>query len=160
MRSKRLGSIVAGLYHEFHLVHLNAFGFDEYWKGSSLSDAISIHDDILSYIADSLMWIETYNPARKEPHVGLCWYGPTVIRLEGAQRTEQILQAWATLFSLGPETLDLRGLHTKDDQHPDGFYERLVIERDTTVKHLRGIASYAQKIITSQGQYFILHLGL
>lgn len=80
-----------------------------------------------------------------------------MICLEGAQQTKHIFQAWVNLFSLGPETLDLRGLHTKDDQHPDGFYERLVIERDRTVKHLRGIASYAQKIITSQGQYFILH---
>lgn len=160
MQSKRLGYQMAGLYHEFQLVHLKEVGYDEYWKGNSLSGAISIHDDILGYMADTLRWIETYNPARKEPHVGLCWYGPTVIRLEGAQQTQQIFQAWATLFSRGPEILNLRGWYTKDEQHPDGFYDRLVVERDTIVQHLQGIAAYAQKTITSQGQYFILHLGL
>ena len=148
------------MYHEFHLVNLKDFGYNEWLNGHDLTGGVSIHDDHLGYMKDTLNWIETYNPAGGQPCVGLCWFGPTVIRIEGANQTIQVFQAWANLFALGPETLELIGSFGWDDEHPDGYYERLYIPRDEIVSKLRTIASYAQKIIESNGEYFVLHMGL
>lgn len=111
-------------------------------------------------MSDTLRWIESYNSARRKPFKGLCWYGPTVIRKEGAKTTFQVFKAWAELFRIGPEILNLEGYYTVDDEHPDGYFDRLEIPRDEIVTKLTTVASYAQKIIDTDGQYFILHLGI
>lgn len=151
---------MSGLDHHFHLVNLSDFGHDEWWKGHELTGGVAIYDDHLAYMSDTLRWIESYNSAQRKPFEGLCWYGPTVIRKEGAKTTFQIFNAWAELFRVGPEILNLEGYYVFDSEHPEGYFDRLKIPRDEIVSKLTTIASYAQKIIDSDGQYFILHMGI
>src|SRR3712207_6567195 len=100
---------MAGLNHEFLLVSRKEHEYSEYMNFINDPSAIEIHDDLLGYIADTLKWIPTYNPAKSEKCAGLCWYGPTVIQSEGARIAAQIFRAWAELLSCGPRELQLTG---------------------------------------------------
>ena len=131
-----------------------------------------IHNDVLEYMADTLKWIPTYNPATKRPHDGLCWHGPTVIREPGAEVAANIFSSWAALFSVGPEDLRLTGQfgwQLENDPDKDGFervvpgsaaYENLMIDRDAVVKNLRTLAEYAGRVQQTNGAQYILHLGI
>ena len=152
---------MAGLNHDFYLISVTERKPEECAHFFEMDGGVTINDDNLSYMADSLNWIPTYNANLRQKGTGLHWYGPpTVISLEGASITNKIFLAWAELFKLGPETLNLRGYYVLGDEDFDGYYDRLEIPRDEMVSKLSTIASYAQKIIDSDGQYFILHMGI
>jgi hypothetical protein len=147
-----------GLNHDFYLLDINNFSHNDYGKMHGITADVSIHDDILHYISDSQRWIRCYNPARREAHDGLCFYGPTVIRREGADAAVKVFQSWANLFSLGPVILDLR--YTWSNDCENNSYASLEAPRDELVLKLSTLASFAQKIIDTNGQYFILHHGI
>lgn len=140
---------MAGLYHDFYLRDIHQYSHDDYAKTDALKSDVSIHDDVLHYMFDTLTWIPCYNPAKRETHNGLCFYGATVIRGEGAVAAQRVFQSWANLFSLGPMILEL---------HSSGEIRREA--RDELVSKLTKLAGLAQKIINTDGQFFILHHGL
>ncbi|MBM3458732.1 MAG: hypothetical protein FJX77_09400 [Armatimonadetes bacterium] len=71
--------------------------------------AIHLGHFFVWYIQDTLAWVPTTNPSRREPHHGLCMYGPTIIEAEGAGVAEQVFRGWAELLAIGPPRLELRG---------------------------------------------------
>ncbi len=153
---------MSGLNHDFMLISRTEHAFSDYSKFINDARAVRLHDDLIRYIADALLWIPTYNPAKNEPHFGLCFYGPTVIHTEGALSAARVFSSWADLFAAGPERLILTGGWTwiEGDPMDQGKYEALKVDRDDFVLKLRQIAAYAQKIIESEGEYYILHYGI
>ncbi len=163
---------MSGLNHDFWLVS-GKENLNYSWKSYlHKPNAIQIHDDILRYMGDTLKWIPTYNPAKRQPFKGLCTYGVTVINEEGAEAAEKIFLLWAELFSCGPKVLKLTGSYSwqlENDPIKDGYdiivpnsggYEKLMINRNLLVDNLRMLASYAHKIRNSDGGYYILHSGI
>ena len=107
-------------------------------------DAIRIHDDVMHYMEDSLNSITCYNPAQKMMrHKGLNFYGPTVIKKDGAVDAQKIFTTWATLFSKGT-----------------GAYPEIRIYREEVVDSLRTLAKYSKSVANSNGALFLLHLGM
>ncbi|HML23491.1 MAG TPA: hypothetical protein PKD09_17680 [Aggregatilinea sp.] len=146
--------------HSFHLVSLKDFGYEEYFKGVDRDGGVVIYHDHLRYLADTLIWIETCDPFKQKPHRGLFWFGPTVIRTEGAAAV-RVFQAWADLFKAGPEILILLDHdYTFDEAHQMNFHPRLKVPRDDFVSKLSTLAAYAQQVIDSRGEFYILHLGI
>ncbi len=89
-----------GPYHDFLLLSRAEHRFSDYMEFINDPVAIRIEDDLIRYIADTLEWIPTLNPAKNnESHRGLCYYGPTVIHTEGAQVASPIFNGWAELFA-------------------------------------------------------------
>jgi hypothetical protein len=124
-------------------------------------DALHIHDDLLSYINDTLKWIVCYNPANKmEKLIGLNWYGPSVIKQDGARLLKQIFENWASLFASGPPILNLTGNYTWTPERQQWACEVLEFDRDQTVKMFRTLASFAKRIADSNDELFLLHLGV
>ena len=46
------------------------------------------------------------------------------------------------------------------DEPSEGCYERLEVDRDEFVGKLRQLAGYARRIVETEGEFFVLHLGV
>ena len=151
------------LNHEFLLVNRDEFDYSDYMRLMGRKDAVSVHDDLLFYMKDSLNWIQCYNPARGLlPHKGLNFYGPTVIRKDGAVALGQIFLSWSSLFSVAPKRFQLTGAYevTEGDSPSDGHYAKINVKRDEVVAGLSGVAAFAKAVETGPGDLFIMHLGI
>jgi hypothetical protein len=139
---------VAGLYHDFLLLSSADDPITSYEKFVNNPGAILLHDDLIGYMWDSLLWVPSYNPAKGEPSVGLFRWGPTVIRTDGATTACRVFTAWADLFSAGPRSVRLTGNWTCVEGAPinEGTYDRLEFDRDETVDRLRRLARWADKV--------------
>jgi hypothetical protein len=84
---------MAGLNHEFLLLSREQYPYAEYMQWINNPKAIHLHDDLMHYLDDSLRWITCYNPAKRMlRHKGLNFYGPTVIKSDGAVVLQRVLE--------------------------------------------------------------------
>lgn len=144
---------MAGLNHDFLLLSTRECRYTDYMKWINDDRAILIHDDIMNYMHDTLKWITCYNPARKMMrHKGLNFYGPTVIKKDGAVDAQKVFITWATLFSAGPKRIKLTG--------EGADLSCITINRDEVVENLRTLAKYSKSVANSDGSLFLLHLGI
>lgn len=152
---------MAGPNHDFLLLSRSEHPYSEYMKWFRNSEAIEIDDDLLGYVSDTLKWVVCYNPGNKmNKMIGLNWYGPSIIKHDGAQMLKQIFENWASLLSNGPERLQLTGYFGWDEEQTKGQYELLTYDRDNIIKTFRTLAAYAKQVINSQDDLYILHLGI
>ncbi|MGH4121584.1 MAG: hypothetical protein ACREV6_01400 [Clostridium sp.] len=155
-----------GLEHEFFLVTHDEYeemSYDgDYFSSEDSSNIILIHDDIIQYLHDTLMWIPSINPAMNyEKGFGLNNYGITLFDKEGSEVIFKIAKAWADLFSNGPSTLKLAGNYewiTNDKCITEGYYKIIEVDRDELVESFRKIQLFSEKVIYNK--YFILHHGI
>lgn len=155
-----------GLEHEFFLVTHNEYeeiSYDgDYLSSSDPENIISIHDDIIQYIYDTLRWIPSINPAMNyEKGHGLNNFGITLFDKEGAEVILKIAKAWADLISSGPSTLRLTGNYgwiTNDDNITEGGYEIIDVDREELIWNFRKLQLFSEKVISDK--YFILHHGI
>lgn len=132
-------NVMAGLNHDFMLLSAREHRYTDYMKWINNPNAIQIHDDVMQYMEDSLNWITCYNPAQKMmAHRGLNFYGPTVIKSDGAVDAEGVFTIWAILLLTGPMSYKLTGV----------------------VASLITVAKYSNSVANSNGELFILHLGI
>jgi len=153
---------MSGLYHDFLLLPDVGDLKNQYECHINDCNAIRVHDDILSYFHDTLLWIPTENPANPAAWGGrgLNWYGPTAISGEGARCLSLVFEAWAELFSIGPDNIILTGAHswTEGDSPDSGAYCKISIERSKIVSKCRAISQMALQ--ASDSDRWLLHLGI
>lgn len=150
------------LNHQFYLVRKAEHDYTDYAALIHAPGGVELHDDLIDYMWDTLLWIPTILAASAERFHGLNRWGPTVIDDQGAPVARNVFGAWANLFACGPEKLQLRGpaLISGDAGAGDGGYETLCLERDELVRALRSLESYAGDVIAAEGALYILHLGI
>lgn len=146
---------MSGLYHDFFLVSRKEHEFSDYMFFINSPDSLKIHDDLIRYMLDSMNWLSTYNPAKSEDHKGLCLYGPTIIRTEGAGIAAKVFRSYADLFSNGPMKLLLTG-----PWGAEGGYQQIEFERDVVVGELRQLAADLDRVAGSNDEMYVLHLGI
>jgi hypothetical protein len=160
-----------GLQHDFLLLDRNADGEWELGRFHHDPRAVHLHDDLVRYMGDTLTWVSTVNPARREPHRGLCMWGPTLIEAEGAAVAERVFGLWAELFAVGPPVLSLTGAYSwvvPDDAPPtgervtqlEGGYDRLEFDRDEVVGTLRQLAVWCSRVRSGDGRLYLYHFGV
>ena len=155
-----------GLEHKFFLVTYDEYeemSYDGYYFPlENSSNLILIHDDIVQYIQDTLIWVPSINPAMNyERGFGLNNYGVTLFDKEGAEVIFKIAKEWADLFSNGPANLKLTGNYgwgPGDNAITDGNYEKIHMSRDELVKSFRKLQLFSEKVICNE--YLILHRGI
>ena len=150
------------LNHDFILVDRTTHPSADYALFINHPSLVHIHDDLMRYMVDSLRWIPTLNPAKKdECGLGINFYGPTAIVAEGAVIAERIFRAWAELFQCSPEKLFLTGAWCSIEGKPNsGHYEKLWFERNQVVSALIQIADYCAQTTSSNGERYLLHFGI
>jgi hypothetical protein len=153
---------MAGLNHDFFLLSKTEYPFASYMRFINDPRAVQLHDDLVGYMYDTLEWIPSFNAAKGEPSTGLCRWGPTVIRTDGAFQAVQIFFSWADLFSVSPKLLRLTGGWSWTEGQPDsgGKDERLEFDRQETVGTLRRLAVHAKRAAAVDSDFYILHLGI
>jgi len=124
-----------------------------------MREVVTLHDDVLFYISDTLKWIPTYNPSSKKYQKGLNLCGMTVLDHKSVRKAEMVFLSWAELISRGPSLIRLRGPYTK---YPNGKerYLQLVYSRTSLVSSLRRLASNCRKVAASSGKVVLLHRGV
>ncbi|AEI66871.1 hypothetical protein [Corallococcus macrosporus] len=149
------------LLHDFLLREEGTHRYEDHRAWMNAPQALHLHDDVVQYLNDTLLWIPALNPATRkcpmEPVQGLCHYGPTIINRSGGRIAAQIFQHWADLFACGPEQMVLTGGWCTE---PDGrqHYNKLEVQRDPLVSTLRTLATWARQ--AEAGSHFIYHWGI
>lgn len=129
---------MAGLNHEFLLLSRSEHPYENYLRWLHHPTAIRVHDDILSYLSDTLKGVVCYNPGNKmTKHIGLNWYGPSVIKHDGALLLKQIFVNGESLFGNVPNS-----------------------DQELIIKTIRILAGYANQVANSKADLYILHLGI
>jgi len=159
---------MSGLNHDFLLLSRSAFDYWDYLKLINRPEAVSLHNDLLEYLLDSLRWIPCHNPGHGKrkgllPHNGLNFYGPTIIKSDGGHVFHRIFDAWGDLFSNGPSRLELLTKTSgwiEGESAESGAGHTIIADRDDVVKRLRQLADFGKKVEESAGELYILHLGI
>ncbi len=118
---------------------------------------VDFDDDVFEYIKDTLNWIPTKNPSRRniKRETGLDQFGITVIDSEGAAIAQSIMLSWLNLFLLAPEKIKLQGLYVMT-----GGYEKIEIDRDKLTNSFKDLVNLLDGIIQKPQDFYILHLGI
>jgi|JI10StandDraft_1071094.scaffolds.fasta_scaffold215098_2 hypothetical protein len=152
------------LNHDFILAETESTREYCFWeKMKKDADRVVLHDDIVSYIYDSLLWIPVYNggTARQEKMEGFNRYGVSIYKIDAAQKIINIFGAWALLFAQGDEVLRLTGGYSFECDNPSaGGYEKIEIARNVLIETCLKLAHYGEQVLESQGDLCIVHLGV
>ena len=153
---------MSGLYHDFFLVSRKEHDFSEYMTFINDPNSLKIHDDLIRYMLDAINWFPTYNPSKSETQAGLCLYGPTIIRDEGANTAAKVFRSYADLFSNGPQKLQLTGLCSVEEGKPctEASYQKIEFARNEVVGRLRRLAADLNQVAESGDEMYVLHLGI
>ncbi|MES2794305.1 MAG: hypothetical protein V4719_32120 [Planctomycetota bacterium] len=152
---------MVGPFHDFLILDRDVDGDWELTKFIRNPRAIQLHDDFVRYIADTLAWIPTVNPAQKCSQFGLCMNGPTIIESGGAATSGMVFNAWADLLSIGPQVIALTGgFSWTDNPALDGEYVHLQFDRNEIVLALRQLAIWSSQVRMGNGRLYLYHDGL
>jgi hypothetical protein len=150
------------LEHEFWLLSETTTGEPDWSSGAPSPADVVLPDEIVLYLADTLQWVPTINPANPDDWrgFGLNYHGPTVIQAAGARQLARILRHWGALFGEGPAHLELRGTYQwrEGEAVEAGRYERISAARDNLIRDLLALAALADRV--EQGRAYLLHRGI
>ena len=153
------------MLHDFLLVsseELRKNGYDYFFNSNA--NKVLIHDDVISYIYDSLLWIPAYNAARNHELLDFAKdfnrWGVSIYKIDGALKFHKVFQAWSALFAEAPEKVVITGSWCYAENEEDGHYEKLEFSRDLLVERFLMLANFGNKIVESEGRLSILHFGI
>jgi hypothetical protein len=127
----------------------------------NIIDSVDIPDDLVQYIADSLKWIPSKNPAKSisKEERGINYYGITLFDQSSAKVMKSVFTSWHSLFANAPENLELTGAFmVSSSKRKLGEYERLVFDRDEILGLLERLVSMAEKL--EDGHLYLYHWGI
>ena len=118
-----------------------------------------LEDDFISYIQDSLNWLNTWNPSTCKRCSGLNNYGITVIEEKDALlKFHQLIHAWIDVFNLAPDQIKRTGDYCFDGNEQRGYYEKLMYNRVELINELNKLAKMAKDAeVTGK---CIVHFGI
>lgn len=137
------------------LVHDFAIISKEYDELEILRDMkkVSIPDDIILYMSDSLKWINSYWNG-KEYKESLNYYGYSFISGEDLNKLAHIVNIWKELFSLAPDTFFITSEYILNEKR----YEKISIKRKEIVSLLSEWRNLCKEAIEDDCN--IIHRGI
>ncbi|WDH96912.1 hypothetical protein PUW24_22660 [Paenibacillus urinalis] len=127
-------------------------------EGLTDEDHVSIDDEFIMYLHDSLKWLSCWNPSTKEACKGLNVHGVTIIEKQNLITFRGIIQAWVDLFGFAPEKIELKGSYTLDSKDECGEYEILLFIKEDLFTNLNKLIRIINK--AHDEERCILHLGI
>lgn len=158
------------LQHEFVFVSFEKEGLDFegvnwiegcflYKEEAMIEEYVVLSDELIVYLLDFIHWIPVYYPAKRAEGFGIHYYGITKIEQKGAGIAEQLFCSLVSMFSLGPETIELTGRSQwGNDTNIDGEYERYVFDRDKLCQDLKSFIRLLRRVKNREG--YVLHYGI
>ncbi len=151
---------MAGLYHEFFIVNRLLHNENYYIPTIDRGETVSLEDDFILYIYDSVKWVKSYNPSKKEFCMGLCLYGVTQIYGDSLIKFKNIIRVYRDLFEYAPSRIVLRGLYNFNESNDAdlGGYEVLIYDKDELLKKLDMLIDVCKKALANNN--YLLHYGI
>ncbi|MCZ8520168.1 MULTISPECIES: hypothetical protein [Paenibacillus] len=150
---------MGGQYHDFFLIP-NTTDLEDYqnFKNNSIESAV-IHDDLINYINDSLVWIPSKNPCEGGiPNVrGLNNFGLTLFDKQSSEVLILIFRSWRDLFKNAPDILELT-VYGEDKLSDSKEKLVLVFNRDEVIKQFDMVILMSERL--SEGDFYLLHCGI
>lgn len=129
-------------------------------KESNLIDVVEIDDELISYLFDFFNWIPTSYHKKSDKSFGLNYYGMTYIPNNSNLYLKKIFGALEDLFSIAPETFELKGSFCwKGDSEDLGTYEYNTFIKQEVMGVLKKMISWSEYMITDHNLY-IVHMGI
>ncbi|MUG43577.1 hypothetical protein [Paenibacillus woosongensis] len=127
-------------------------------NGNPVSFHVSIDDELINYLSDSLNWIEAWYPNGSHER-GLNRYGYTIIKeKEHLRKFRNIIISWRNLFIHGPENIILTGGYGWDLGSNKGYYEKSKFKRVDIIDQMDELEELIeQALITSN---YVIHCGI
>jgi hypothetical protein len=147
------------LLHTFHLIpsSIDIQNFFMTTKNNdAIIDSVKIHDDMITYIYDSLNWIPSRNPALRDmPNgQGIHYHGITLFDEHSSEALLKIFTAWRDLFSNAPDIFQLKGpFIINRDEH-----EILYFSRNEIIDQFETMISMSNYL--ADGNYYLYHCGI
>lgn len=124
------------------------------------SEIVQLHDNLIDYFSDSLIWLKTINPHMKNQfHQGLCSYGDTVFNQELVTPFKELLTAWRLLFSNAPSQFILTGNWMTIGDSKEGQYEKINIHRDELLQKFDKLIAMCEQV-EKDDNLVLLHGGI
>ena len=116
-------------------------------------DRITIADEIIVYIKDTLEWLLTiWNGKYRKG--GLNYYGYYIIEGNNINKLLEIIKAWKTLFELSPEEFYISGNYNLEQKE----YIRIKISKRELVRKMNELINLCKNAISMN--CWILHNGI
>lgn len=148
--------------HEFMLLTEKNGTYADYMQHFNDPKALTVNDDLVLYMMDTMRWIPSINPSNPNEWsgFGLNYYGPTVINRTGAGKAARIFRLWVSMFQEGPSELKLTGTYEwlEDDHSTIGRFPKIKLSRDSVIKTVNDLAALAETAVS--GQFYVLHMGV
>lgn len=151
------------LVHNFYLVKelvdLRATVFQ--MPEEAVIDRVTIHDDIILYIMDSLNWVRAENPMKREEgpqQYGINYCGITLFQQSEARLLHRIFSAWRELFTHAPSEFKLTGNYVEDEHDNTGYYEKIKVEKAALIDQLTKMLAILVQLEAGTG--YLYHYGI
>ncbi|MFD1676401.1 hypothetical protein [Alicyclobacillus fodiniaquatilis] len=152
------------LKHDFYLIKGTA-DIQDYWRhradAHNVIDSVTIKDDVIQYILDTLDWIPSKNPALDgNPNGrGINYHGVTLFDKKSSHSLKAIFTAWRDLFANAPNQMELTGeFITESGLESAGRYETLSLDRDEVIKVFEQIIAMSERL--NQSDMYVYHCGI
>ncbi|MGO4530488.1 hypothetical protein AB4Z30_15505 [Paenibacillus sp. 2TAF8] len=142
---------------------MDAYSWDSdgkvYKRGLGVVEQVVFEDEFISYIHDTLRWLDTWNPSTDTRNTGLNVHGITVIVGQDILlKFQQIIRSWIELLSLAPDPIVLTGNYCIDVTTGKGRDEKLVYDKTDLIDQLSKLAVMT-KYAAETGRC-IIHFGV
>lgn len=144
--------------HDFVVLNKETYAYEDHMQlVNQVPYDVSIHDNLIMFFYGFLQQIPTYNPSKKVRHTGLNCYGITIIDSEGALVTYNIISSIVNVMKLSPKFLKFSKGYTYKFAEEQ---EKLIFQKYKVVDQFDQLKGCIKQVIDSNGQLYIVHLGI
>lgn len=118
-------------------------------------EQIYISDDLISYIFDTLNWIDTFSDLKtSDTENGLNYHGVTYFKGDNIKKFKKIIFYWKELFNIAEKKFELMGIYYNPKRKKylkNKYIKKEVIESLENLINLCDRAEKENKIIEHRG---------
>ena len=118
-------------------------------------EQIYISDDLISYIFDTLNWIDTFSDLKtSDTENGLNYHGVTYFKGDNIKKLKKIIFYWKELFNIAEKKFELMGIYYSPKRKKylkNRYSKKEVIESLENLINLCDRAEKENKIIEHRG---------
>ena len=118
-------------------------------------EQIYISDDLISYIFDTLNWIDTFSDLKtSDTEKGLNYHGVTYFKGDNIKKLKKIIFYWKELFNIAEKKFELMGIYYNPKRKKylkNKYIKKEVIESLENLINLCDRAEKENKIIEHRG---------
>lgn len=127
-------------------------------NGNPVNFYVSIDDELINYLSDSLNWIEAWYPNGSHER-GLDRYGYTIIKeKEHLTKFRDIIISWRNLFIHAPENIILTGDYSWEVESNKGYYEKNKFKKEDIIDQMDKLVEIIEEALISSN--YVVHCGI